>query len=349
VHARWRTIALASDPHMKPKSTMPPTSHPVPTTTPTTSRGRYAPSPTGALHLGNLRTALLAWLFARSAGGAFVLRMEDLDRPRTRPGAAARILADLRWLGLDWDEGPDVGGAHGPYVQSQRAALYAAVLGRLRAAGLLYPCYCTRAELSQLASAPQGPVGEPPPYPGTCRHLTTRQRRAHEASGRRPALRFRAPGTPIAFADRVAGPQRENVAACVGDFVVRRSDGVIAYQLAVVVDDALMGITQMVRGADLLSSTARQLALFDALGHPRPTAFAHVPLALDDRGDRLAKRDAAAGIAALQARGLSADHVLGALAASCGIWPPATPATPRDLLAAFDPTRISPAPGPIAL
>lgn len=315
-------------------------------------RGRYAPSPTGALHLGNLRTALLAWLFARAAGGAFILRMEDLDRPRTRLGAARRILADLRWLGLDWDEGSDVGGPLGPYVQSQRAALYAAALGRLRAHDLLYPCYCTRAELAEyarLASAPQSPTDEPPPYPGTCRHLSARERRAREASGRRPSLRFPAPSVPLAFVDCVAGTVTEHVDQRVGDFIVRRGDGVVAYQLAVVVDDALMGITQVVRGADLLGSTARQLALFDALGYPRPTAYAHVPLALDERGERLAKRDAAAGIDACRARGIEPAMVLGALAASCNLWPRGMPATPPELLAAFDPARLTMAPSPIIL
>ncbi len=310
-------------------------------------RGRYAPSPTGALHLGNLRTALLAWLFARAAAGAFVLRMEDLDVPRTRPGAATQLLADLRWLGLDWDEGPDVGGPLGPYVQTQRGALYAAALGRLRARGLLYPCYCTRAELARLASAPQAAADEPPPYPGTCRHLTLRERAAREAAGRRPALRFRAPHGTIHFTDQIAGPIAEDVARTVGDFVVRRSDGVIAYQLAVVVDDALMGVTQVVRGADLLASTARQLALFDALGYPRPAQFAHVPLVVDSAGERLAKRDAAEGLAALRARGLTAPQIVGALAASVGLWPAGEPAAPRDLLATFSPAGLRRAPSAI--
>lgn len=310
-------------------------------------RGRYAPSPTGALHLGNLRTALLAWLFARAAGGAFVLRMEDLDRPRTRPGAGSGILDDLRWLGLDWDEGPDAGGPFGPYVQSQRATLYAAALGQLRAQGLLYPCYCTRAELARLASAPQGPADEPPRYPGTCRQISRRERQARAASGRQPALRFRAPEQPITFVDRVAGTVTEQIATSVGDFVVRRSDSVVAYQLAVVVDDALMGISQVVRGADLLGSMARQLALFDALGYAQPVEFAHVPLAVDGHGERLAKRDAAAGVEALRARGMAPERVVGALAASCGLWPVGEPATPHDVLAAFDPGRITTIPGAI--
>jgi glutamyl-tRNA synthetase len=311
--------------------------------------GRYAPSPTGVLHLGNLRTALLAWLFARSAGGVFILRMEDLDRPRVRLGAAQQSLLDLRWLGLDWDEGPDVGGPLGPYTQSQRAALYTAALGRLQARGLLYPCYCTRAELARLASAPQGPADEGPRYPGTCRTLSDRERRVREAAGRWPALRFRAPEEPIAFVDRVAGPVTERVAQTVGDFVVQRSDGVIAYQLAVVVDDALMGVTQVVRGADLLSSTARQLALFDALGYPRPREYVHVPLLLDAGGERLAKREAAAGLDALRARGLSTVQVLGALAASCGLWPAGEPATPSQVLGNFDEATLAAAPGPVAL
>lgn len=316
-------------------------------------RGRYAPSPTGTLHLGNLRTALLAWLFARSAGGAFVLRVEDLDHPRVRSGAATRMLDDLRWLGLDWDEGPDVGGLHGPYTQSMRHALYDGALAHLRARGLVYPCYCTRAELhalSHIASAPQGPQGDDAPrYPGTCRDLTARQRQRREREGRRPALRFRATDGEIAFDDVIAGPQREQVAATVGDFVVRRSDGIVAYQLAVVVDDALMGITQVVRGADLLSSTARQLALFDALGYRRPQFFAHVPLALDTTGTRMAKRDAAAGIGDTRKRGLDHRLVLGALAASAGIWPHGEPASLDQLLAAFDPRLITSTPTPVSL
>lgn len=302
-------------------------------------RGRYAPSPTGALHLGNLRTALLAWLWARQAGGRFVLRMEDLDLPRARPGAAAGILADLRWLGLDWDEGPDVGGPYGPYIQSARQALYDAALARLRAHGLLYPCYCTRAELARIASAPQG-GDEPGRYPGTCRDLTAAERARREAAGRRPALRFRAPDTPMTFVDRLAGRVTENVAETAGDFVVRRSDGIVSYQLAVVVDDALMGITQVVRGTDLLTSTARQLALYDALGYPRPTEYAHVPLLLDASGARMAKRDASLGLAALRERDMSAADVLGMLAASCRLWPADAPATPAVLLASFAPERL---------
>ncbi|HEU5349662.1 MAG TPA: tRNA glutamyl-Q(34) synthetase GluQRS [Ktedonobacterales bacterium] len=304
-----------------------------------TVRGRYAPSPTGVLHLGNLRTALLAWLFARAAGGRFALRIEDLDLPRVRAGATRAMLADLRWLGLDWDEGPGIGGLAGPYYQSMRQALYEQAIARLRAQGLIYPCYCTRAELAQIASAPQG--DEMPRYPGTCRHLTARERAAREASGRRPALRFIAPTTPIQFSDALGGQFAELVAATTGDFIVRRSDGIVSYQLAVVVDDALMGITQIVRGHDLLPSTARQLALYDALGYPRPTIYAHVPLLVDHNRARLAKRDAAAGIERLRAAGYAPARILGALAASCGLCLAETSATPGELLAAFSPEKLS--------
>jgi len=301
-------------------------------------RGRYAPSPTGVLHLGNLRTALLAWLFARSAGGSFVLRVEDLDRPRVRPGASTQMLADLRWLGLDWDEGPDVGGSLGPYTQSARQAIYDAALVRLRQKGLLYPCYCTRAELARIASAPHGDEG--PRYSGTCRALTQRERRERQAAGRQPALRFQAPLAPISFIDRIAGAVTESVAEAVGDFVVRRSDGIVAYQLAVVVDDALMGITQIVRGADLLSSTARQLALYDALDLPRPHEYAHVPLVLNSTGERMAKREADAGLSALRDSGMKPADVIGKLAASCGFWPSREPASAAQMLAAFDAARL---------
>lgn len=312
------------------------------------ARGRYAPSPTGALHLGNLRTALLAWLAARKAGAAFVLRIEDLDTPRVRPHATAAMLADLRWLGLEWDEGPGRSGIHGPYIQSQRLVLYDAALATLLRRGFLYPCYCTRRELAVVASAPHSDEAAPR-YPSTCRTLSLRERRERERAGRRPSLRFIAPDTPITFHDAVAGTITENVAATIGDFIVRRSDGVIAYQLAAVVDDALMGITQIVRGIDLLTSTARQLALFDALGYPQPHEFAHVPLALDAAGLRLSKRNQSEGIAPIQARGARPEDVLGALAASCGFWPARIPATLDHLLAAYDVSHLSHTPSSIEL
>lgn len=283
-------------------------------------RGRYAPSPTGALHLGNLRTALLAWLFARCQGGRFVLRVEDLDRPRVHPGATASMLADLRWLGLDWDEGPDMGGPYAPYMQSERWELYEICLQRLRAAGLVYPCYCSRAEIARIASAPHGSEG--PRYPGTCRNLSEIQRRQHESAGRRPSLRFHVPDERVVtFNDLVAGSNSQQVQQSVGDFILRRSDGIFAYQFAVVVDDGLMRINQVVRGADLLASTARQVLLFEALGVPVPT-FAHVPLWLDSTGQRLSKRDQSAGLEPLRAGGATPEQIIGQLATSCGLAEP---------------------------
>jgi glutamyl-tRNA synthetase len=281
-------------------------------------RGRYAPSPSGDLHLGNLRTALLAWHYARNANGQFVLRIEDLDRPRVKAGATQRMIEDLRWLGLDWDEGPDVGGPYAPYTQSERLEIYQHYLQQLQEAGLIYPCYCTRAEITHAASAPQQGAESGPRYPGTCRHLTAAQRRAHERNGRRPSLRFRVDdGRSVHFTDGLLGPQEQHVQQAVGDFIVQRSDGIFAYQFAVVVDDALMHINQVVRGVDLLTSTARQILLFEALGFPIPT-YIHVPLLLDEHGQRMAKRNQSAGLAPLKARGLTPTQICSALRSSVG-------------------------------
>jgi len=280
-------------------------------------RGRYAPSPTGDLHMGNLRTALLAWLFARCAGGQFVLRIEDLDRPRVHPGATERMLYDLRWLGLDWDEGPDIGGPYAPYTQSERQEIYASYLQRLADKGLIYPCYCSRAEIARAASAPQGDEG--PRYPGTCRNLTQAQRRQYEADKRRPSLRFRVDDERIvSFTDLLAGPLEQQVHQTIGDFIVCRSDGLFAYQFAVVVDDALMRINQVVRGADLLQSTPRQVLLYEALEYQVPT-FAHVPLLLDEHGKRFSKRIQSAGLEPLRAAGATPAQVVGLIAADCGL------------------------------
>lgn len=239
-------------------------------------RGRFAPSPTGTLHLGNLRTALLAWLFARSAGSAFLMRMEDLDEGRVRPGYAEEQLADLAAIGIDWD---------GPVeYQSARTALYADALERLRSDGLVYECYCTRAEIREASSAAHGPLPEGA-YPGTCLHLSDAELAEKRASGRPPALRVRADAAIVGFEDRLLG----HVEGMVDDFVVRRGDGAFAYNLAVVVDDAAQGVEEVVRGNDLADSTPRQLWLARALGLPEP-AYAHVPLVLGPDGARLAKR-----------------------------------------------------------
>jgi glutamyl-tRNA synthetase len=238
--------------------------------------GRYAPSPTGTLHLGNLRTALLAWLYARAQGAPFLLRVEDLDTGRVRPHFEAEQLADLAAIGLDWD---------GPVLrQSARLPRYAEALAALEADGAVYPCWCTRAEIREASSAPHGPLPEGH-YPGTCRRLTAAQRAAREAEGRPPALRVDAGAARIAFTDRLHGPQE----GVVDDFVVQRNDGAPAYNLAVVVDDSAQGIGEIVRGDDLLDSTPRQLFLARLLGLPEPR-YAHVPLVLGPDGARLAKR-----------------------------------------------------------
>ena len=293
-------------------------------------RGRFAPSPTGALHLGSARTALVAWLRARSAGGRLVMRVEDLDPPRVVSGAADAILADLRWLGLDWDEGPDVGGPHAPYVQSARGALYDDAIARLARSGFLYPCTCSRREIASIASAPHGPADDGPRYPGTCRV-------APSHPGRPAALRFRMPDPAPGFTDAIHGV----VAASPGadDFVVRRADGLFAYQLAVVVDDAAMGVTEVVRGEDLLASTPRQIALFRALGH-EPPAFAHVPLVLGPDGTRLAKRHGAISIASTRDRGLAPEQVVGAIASTLGLVARGASVAPVDLVARFDLARV---------
>jgi glutamyl-tRNA synthetase len=296
-------------------------------------RGRFAPTPSGQLHLGNARTALLAWLQIRSEGGVFVLRMEDIDKPRSRPELAIQIIDDLRWLGLDWDEGQDVGGPYSPYTQSEREALYEDALQYLKASGRLYPCYCSRAELMAIASAPHGLTSEGPVYLGTCRNLTAGER-AERASRKAPSYRFAMPADHgFHFTDRIAGPQKSPPGAG-GDFIVKRADGIYGYQLAVVVDDAAMGITDVLRGADLLDSTPRQLALYEALGLPAPR-FAHVPLLLGEDGERLAKRaGSAATLAALRAAGAQPERVVGTLAYLSGLLDRCEPVTAHELLAA---------------
>ncbi len=252
------------------------------------ARGRFAPSPTGELHLGSAAAAVLCAAAARrTPGGKLVLRMEDLDRDRVVEGAAAQIIDDLRWLGLTWDEGPDVGGPFGPYEQSRRTVLYEEALAELERGGHTYLCDCSRAEIARAASAPhEGEEG--PRYPGTCRPYGMRRR----AFRRPPAVRLAVPRDERAFVvvdDRILGPMREDVGERTGDFVLRRGDGVFAYQLAVVVDDLAMGITEVVRGADLASSAPRQALLARLLGGQAPR-FAHVPLVVGEGGERLAKR-----------------------------------------------------------
>lgn len=272
-------------------------------------RGRFAPSPTGRMHLGNIRSALLGWLQARAAGGQFLLRIEDLDRQRCRPQFIEDLYRDLEWLGLTWDEPP--------LIQSERDAIYRDALASLEREGLVYPCFCTRAEIARAASAPHGLSEEGPRYPGTCARLTAVEI-VERARTRVPAWRFRAQPGEVRFVDGLMGPSTQDVQAVVGDFVVRRNDGVASYQLAVVVDDAASGITHVLRGDDLLTSTPRQLQLYAALGKRAPE-FAHVPLVLGEDGKRLAKREGAFALAELRERGLPKERVLGLLAAWSGL------------------------------
>lgn len=273
--------------------------------------GRYAPSPSGDLHLGNLRTAILAWAMARRGGKPFYMRVEDLDR--VRPGAAERQLADLQAMGLDWDASPGSaaesteGKKAGILYQSTRLAAYERAVQRLREAGLVYECYCTRREIQEASSAPHGAPGA---YPGTCRGLSEAQREERRAQ-RPPALRLRAERTSYTVQDDFYGPYT----GLVDDFVLVRNDGTYAYNLTSVVDDAFVGVEQIVRGDDLLPSAPRQAYLAGLLGLPQPR-YAHVPLALNEEGKRLAKRDGAVTLPQLQEAGVTIPEVLGRIAAS---------------------------------
>jgi len=273
--------------------------------------GRFAPSPTGDLHLGNLRTAAIAWLSARSRGDGFIVRMEDLDRHQSSVDIEASQLRDLAALGIDWD---------GPVVrQSERFDRYEAAIAELAARRLVYECFCSRREIrNEIESAAHAPHGPPGSYPGLCRELTDRDRAERRRAGRRPALRLRADGQEVDFDDAVHGA----VTGVVDDVVLRRNDGVPAYNLAVVVDDALQGVTEVVRGDDLLASTARQIHLQELLGHPRPT-YVHVPLVVDEHGERLAKRHGVpVTIGELAAVGVTLADITAWLAASIGLDTP---------------------------
>jgi glutamyl-tRNA synthetase len=317
-----------------------------PVSTPATVlRGRYAPSPTGELHLGNASTALLAWLSVRARGGRFVLRVEDLDPRRSRPALVPRILSDLVWLGLDWDEGPDRGGDCGPYDQASRRASHRAALKRLIDAGRVYPCFCSRRDVAAAASAPHGP-GDEPRYAGTCRGLDPGEARRRLAAGARHAFRFGdEAGDGERFTDLVRGPQAPG--PC-GDFVVFRSDGVPAYQLAVVVDDAAMRITEVVRGADLLDSTPRQLRLFRALDLT-PPAFGHVPLLLGPDGVRLSKRHRGITLRELRESGWGSAALLGRLALALGLRSDPGPVRAAQLLEGFAVERLKGVPPEIVV
>lgn len=294
--------------------------------------GRYAPSPTGLLHLGSARTALVAWLSVRAAGGRFSLRIEDIDRPREAPGMAQAIVNDLSWLGLDWDDAP--------LRQSERHIHYEAALDQLQRRGRLFPCRYSRRDLERIATAPHGDEYVTR-FPASLRpmDLASDWYASFRKNAGDAALRFMVTPGAVTFDDRVFGTTTEDVASTVGDFVVWRRDGIWAYQLAVVVDDLLTGITEVVRGADLLDSTARQILLFRALDGVVPT-YTHVPLVVNEDGQKLSKRDKALSVAALREVGVDAETVVGVLGASLGLLPEVRRCKPEALIPRFDWKRI---------
>jgi len=311
--------------------------------------GRLAPTPSGFLHLGNARSFLLAWLWARSQDGRVVMRIEDIDLPRCKREFREEALRDLEWLGLDWDEGPHAGDDIGPYDQSTRFEHYRRALDKLIQAGKAYPCVCSRKDIEEATRAPHGDEGAV--YPGTCRGRFATFAEAAEFAKSPPALRYAFDDTPISFHDEIQGPITIKPRD-LGDFVLWRKDGLPSYQLAVTCDDAAMGITQVLRGRDLLQSTARQLALYKALALPAPKQWAHVPLMLAQDKRRLAKRDGDLSLKALRERGVKPEKIIGLCAHSAGLVQRAEEFSARALVAAFDVKQIvrsdSALPEPIA-
>ena len=289
--------------------------------------GRFAPTPSGSLHLGNILCAMLAWLSARSRGGRILLRIEDVDVPRCPEKNTRALLADLAWLGFAWDG--DV------LRQSERSAYYEQTLAALAARGLTYPCFCTRAELHPELAPNLGDTQAV--YPGTCRHLTPAQI-AEKAKRRAPAIRLRVPEREITFADGLQGSVTENLARDCGDFVLKRSDGLFGYQLACVADDIASGVTQVVRGRDILTATPRQIFLYECL-EAAPPAYIHIPLLTDPLGRRLAKRDRDLGIPALSKR-FTPEAIFGMLAFACGLRDTPAPAGLDELVRDFDWARV---------
>lgn len=299
-------------------------------------RGRFAPTPSGFLHLGSALTALLAWLQIRQQDGVFVLRIEDVDIQRQRPIYTQAILDDLYWLGLNWDEGPDVGGPYAPYQQKDRITLYQTAFAQLQAQGLVYPCFCSRKDLFETARAPHGLPSEGP-YPGTCRQLSA-AKQALRDKDKTPAWRFMVPAESVSFTDLVAGLQ--NFPPGIGgDFIIARADGIFSYQFTVVVDDAAMGITRVLRGNDLLDSTPRQLYLYHSLGLSLPI-FAHVPLLFSPDGTRLAKRDHALSLRYLRTQGVQPERLIGYLAWLAGLLTHPEPVKAKELIPGFALDRV---------
>ena len=299
-------------------------------------RGRYAPSPTGQLHLGNARTALLAYWQVRSQNGQFVMRVEDLDSQRSRPEFVQANLDELRWLGLSWDEGPDVGGPYAPYRQSERFGFHEGALTTLQASGHLFECYLSRKDLrGDLENVASAPHGSGSIYGAVQRKLNEQVRKQKRQGGKAPSIRFFAEPQTLSFDDEVLGHVTLNPAETTGDFVVRRADGEWAYQLAVVVDDIAMNITHVLRGDDLLPSTGAQLLLYEALG-AEPPVFAHVPLLLDTDGLRLAKRRGSLTLTSLKEAGVKPERVIGLLAFTVGLTEKPAEAHVNDFTEAFD-------------
>jgi len=297
--------------------------------------GRYAPSPTGPLHYGNLRTALICWLQVRLAGGKFILRIDDLDQQRNKAGSVESITSDLNWLGIDWDVGPNVCSSNNKYQQSHRTTLYYDAFKTLEEKGLVYPCSCSRKDIALAASAPHADdyLGI---YPGTCRPQTdTNKPTLTQAKSVNCAWRFTVKHKTIKFTDQVCGEYTQQLGSEVGDFVVKRKDGVIAYQLATVVDDGLMEVTDVVRGADLIDSAPRQIALFEALGFS-PPRFWHVPLMTDNQGNKISKREDPESISRWRSQGKTAEQLVGHLARSAGLIETNDAISCKNLLAALN-------------
>jgi len=301
--------------------------------------GRLAPSPTGAQHLGNARTYLLAWLSARSQAGRVVLRIEDIDSPRVKPWAVQQAIDDLRWLGLDWDEGPDIGGPNGPYVQTERTHLYDAAIRNLVDADRVYPCTCSRTDIDAAASAPHESI-DGPVYPGTCAAWRLGDSVPTDGTF---CWRFRTSDREISIVDRLRGTQRMNVAKQLGDFPVTRKNLQAAYQLAVVIDDHAMGINEVVRGDDLLASAFRQTDLIHALDLCCPT-YAHVPLVIGHDGRRLAKRHGDTRLSQYRDQGIKPEQIVGWAARSANLISDQRSLLPRDLISVFDWAKLPSSP-----